>query len=120
MNKQYDILLVHLMNKIKSFYFGGLSDMIIPIGAANKTPTLDDVEYAALVAAMFLLHTCEVDLDTDFPDIGEMRPDILKALDSFEGLKSQLKDFKQKHSETMEDKVLKEAIFNHKGPKAEA
>lgn len=112
MNKQYDILIVHLMNKIKSFYFTGLADMLVPIGAANKVPNVDDIEYAAMVAAMFILHTCEVDIDSNFPDILETKADILKALDSFENLKERLKDFKKEHNERLEDQALKRAMMN--------
>jgi hypothetical protein len=113
-DKQYDILIVHLVNKIKHYYFSGLADMLIPIGAANTTPTVDDIEYAALVAAMFLLHTCEVDLETDLADISEAKVDVLAALNSFESLKDQLKDFKRRHNESMEDKLLKEALIKSK------
>lgn len=120
MNKQYDILVVHLLNKIKSFYFGPMADMLIPIGAANTVPTIDDVEYAALVAAMFLLHTNEVEMDSDFPDIVEMKTDILKALAAFDDLKDRLKDFKQKHNQRVEDQALMEALLKDKGLKGEA
>jgi len=108
------------MNKIKSHYFDDLVDVLIPIGAANTVPDIKDVEYVAMVAAMFLLHINEVDLDTDFPDILEMKSDILKALAAFDDLKDRLTEFDKKHKQTLADEALARNMSLGGPPKAQA
>lgn len=97
MGKKYDMLLVHLHRLIQKFYFSDLKDVLIPIGANDKFPDAADINYAAIVAAIFLLHIHEVDIDSGFLDIQEAKANILKACSDFDDLREQLKEFKRSH-----------------------
>jgi len=115
LNKEYDILLIHLMNKIKQYYFTQLSDTFIGMGAANKIPHVRDIDYAAQVAAMFILHTFEINMDSNFPDVMELSPDILKALSAFDDLKEGLIKFREKHEDAAKDDRMMEKLIKGSG-----
>ena len=102
MDKQFDILLLHLLDRLRKIYFEDLSTTMIPIGAANTLPSVADIEYAALVSALYILHIHRVEMDTDFPDILELQPDIENALSALEELRESLADSRDRHNQIMD------------------
>lgn len=102
MDKQFDILLLHLLDRLRKIYFEDLSTTMIPIGAANTLPSVADIEYAALVSALYILHIHRVKMDTDFPDMMELQPDIEKALSAIEKLRESLSDSRERHNMVMD------------------
>ena len=87
-----------MLDRILAHYFGDMKDIIMMMGITHKVPTNRDVEFAAMVAALMLLHINEVPMDTDFPDLVELKSDILKLLSSIEDLKSSMSDYKERHN----------------------
>ena len=91
--KTYDIYMAIFRERIREFLLRQMHDQLFILGAAYKLPDIDDIEFVSTVAALFILHSHGIEIDSKIDGVEANKEEIYLAMNCLKDLQETLKAY---------------------------